>query len=108
MSDMDVSRVLAQIRALQAQAALRPAAPGAAAAPPKTGFDDLLKKAIGQVNDSQQAAARLQEAFSRGERTVELADVMLASAKAQVNFKAMTEVRNRLVAAYQDIMNMPV
>jgi flagellar hook-basal body complex protein FliE len=33
---------------------------------------------------------------------------MLASAKSQVNFRAMTEVRNRLVAAYQDIMNMPV
>lgn len=108
MSDMEVSRVLAQIRALQAQAALKPAAPNAAAAAPKAGFDSLLKSAIGQVNDSQQAASRLQDAFSRGDRSVELADVMLASAKAQVNFKAMTEVRNRLVSAYQDIMNMPV
>lgn len=110
MSDMDVSRVLAQIRALQTQASMKPAAPQAAtpAATPKAGFDGVLKGAIEQVNEAQQSSARLQDAFSRGDRSVELADVMLASAKAQVNFRAMTEVRNRLVSAYQDIMNMPV
>lgn len=108
MSEMDVSRVLAQIRALQSQAAMKPPAASAAAAAPKVGFDSVLKGAIDQVNQAQQTSARMQEAFSRGDRGVELADVMLASAKAQVNFKAMTEVRNRLVAAYQDIMNMPV
>ncbi len=108
MSDMDVSRVLAQIRALQAQAARQPVAPNAAAVAPKVGFEGVLKGAIDQVNQSQQTASGLQAAFSRGDRSVELADVMLASAKAQVNFKAMTEVRNRLVSAYQDIMNMPV
>ena len=105
---MEVSRVLAQIRALQAQTALKPAAPKAAAAVPKAGFESLLRTAVEQVNQSQQTASGLQEAFSRGDRSVELADVMLASAKAQVNFRAMTEVRNRLVSAYQDIMRMPV
>lgn len=108
MSDMDVTRVLAQIRALQSQAALKPAAPQATDAVQKSGFDSLLKNAIGQVNEAQTTSARLQDSFSRGDRSVELADVMLASAKAQVNFRAMTEVRNRLVSAYQDIMNMPV
>ncbi|MEQ1439332.1 flagellar hook-basal body complex protein FliE [Fontimonas sp. SYSU GA230001] len=108
MSDMDVSRVLAQIRALQSQATLRPPAPSVDTGAQKPGFDGLLKSAIDQVNQSQQATARLQDAFSRGDRSVELADVMLASAKSQVNFRAMTEVRNRLVSAYQDIMNMPI
>lgn len=108
MSDMDVTRVLAQIRALQSQASLKPAAPQATDAAQKSGFDGLLRGAIDQVNQTQQSASRLQDSFSRGDRSVELADVMLASAKAQVNFRAMTEVRNRLVSAYQDIMNMPV
>ena len=101
---MDVGRVLAQIRALQAQAGTRPATPNASAAAPQVGFQSLLKDAVSQVNASQQATSRLQESFARGDRSVELADVMLASAKSQVNFRAMTEVRNRLVAAYQDII----
>ncbi|MEW6167222.1 MAG: flagellar hook-basal body complex protein FliE [Pseudomonadota bacterium] len=108
MSEMDVSRVLAQIRALQAQAASRPLAPHAAAPAPQAGFESLLRGAIEQVNQTQQSAASLQASFSRGDAGVELAEVMLASGKAQVGLRAMTEVRNRLVAAYQDIMNMPI
>ncbi len=108
MSDMDVSRVLAQIRTLQSQASFRPAAAEAAAAAPKVGFDSLLKGAIDQVNQTQQTSARLQESFARGDRNTDLASVMLAGAKSQVEFRGMVEVRNRLVAAYQDIMNMPL
>ncbi len=108
MSEMDVSSVLAQIRALKAQASVKPATPNASAPVAQDGFSSLLKNAISQVNESQQVTSGLQTAFARGDRGVELADVMLASAKSQVNFRAMTEVRNRLVAAYQDVMNMPV
>ncbi len=110
MSNMDVSSVLAQIRSLQSQAALRPIAPAAteAVSTPKSGFESLLKNAVDEVNQAQQASSALQESFARGDRSVELADVMLASTKSQVGFRAMTEVRNRLVSAYQDIMNMPI
>ncbi|HEY0973283.1 MAG TPA: flagellar hook-basal body complex protein FliE [Solimonas sp.] len=109
MNEMDVSRVLAQIRTLQAQASFKPAAPQAVAqAAPKVGFDTLLKGAIDQVNQAQQTSTRLQEAFARGDRDTDLSTVMLAGAKAQVQFRGMVEVRNRLVAAYQDIMNMPL
>lgn len=108
MNEMDVSRVLAQIRTLQAQASQRPAAPVAGAAVPKAGFDTMLKSAIDQVNQSQQTSARLQESFARGDRNTDLSTVMLAGAKAQVEFRGVVEVRNRMVAAYQDIMNMPL
>ncbi len=110
MNEMDVSRVLAQIRTLQAQAGAAPAraAAVAPAAQDGGGFATLLKTAIGEVNQSQNSAAQLQQSFALGDRDTELSSVMLASAKAQVQFKAMTEVRNRLVAAYQDIMNMPL
>ena len=108
MSEMDVSRVLAQIRAfnsqLSGQATAAPAAPASAS----SGFDTVLKSAIDQVNQSQSRAATLQESFARGDSSTDLAQVMLASARAQVEFKGMVEVRNRLIAAYQDIMNMPL
>jgi len=107
MSEMDVSRVLAQIRTLQSQASFKPATAPAAAAP-TAGFDSLLKGAIDQVNQTQQTSARLQESFARGDRNTDLSTVMLAGAKAQVEFRGMVEVRNRLVAAYQDIMNLPL
>jgi flagellar hook-basal body complex protein FliE len=108
MNEMDVSRVLAQIRTLQAQASSRPAAPMATDAAPKVGFDTMLKGAIDQVNQSQKTSVKLQEAFARGDRNTDLSTVMLAGAKAQVEFRGMVEVRNRMVAAYQDIMNMPL
>ncbi|HYM26622.1 MAG TPA: flagellar hook-basal body complex protein FliE, partial [Steroidobacteraceae bacterium] len=60
------------------------------------------------VNDSQQRASELSDAFERGTPGVELPDVMLELQKASVSFRALTEVRNRLVSAYQDIMNMPL
>lgn len=108
MNEMDVSRVLAQIRTLQAQASSRPAAASVTAAIPKGGFDTMLKGAIDQVSQSQRSATQLQEAFARGDRNTDLSTVMLAGAKAQVEFRGVVEVRNRMVAAYQDIMNMPL
>ncbi|HEX4896535.1 MAG TPA: flagellar hook-basal body complex protein FliE [Solimonas sp.] len=111
MNEMDVSRVLAQIRALKTQATMSPAAPKAAVAAggtPKVGFENVLKQAVDQVSRAQSESSRLQDAFARGDRSVELSQVMLAGANAQVQFRAAVEVRNRLVSAYQDIMNMPV
>lgn len=112
MNEINVSDVLAQIRNLQAQAAShassRATAPAAAPATGAGSFASALKSAVGEVNSAQQDASRLQQSFALGDRSTELSSVMLATAKAQVQFKAMTEVRNRLVAAYQDIMNMPL
>ena len=109
MNEIDVSRVLAQIRSLQAQASQTPARVAAApAAQQDGGFAGVLKTAIGSVNQSQNDATQLQRSFALGDSNTDLSTVMLAGAKAQVEFKAMTEVRNRLVAAYQDIMNMPL
>lgn len=109
MNEIDVSRVLAQIRSLQSQVATPARTPQAGAATgTESGFATMLKSAIGEVNGAQSRAAELQQSFALGDPNTELSSVMLASAKAQVQFKAMTEVRNRLVAAYQDIMNMPL
>ena len=73
-----------------------------------SGFGDVLKTAIDSVNASQQTAAALKRDFESERNNADLTEVMVAVQKADLSFRAMTEVRNKLVAAYQDIMNMPV
>jgi len=68
----------------------------------------MLKQTIGAVNDTQQTAGKMTEAFEAGDTNVSLAEVMVASQKASVSFQAMLQVRNKLVEAYQDVMNMPM
>ena len=67
-----------------------------------------LKQGIESVNSSQQNASALADAWERGASGVDLARVMIESQKASVSFRALTEVRNRLVTVYQDIMNMSI
>jgi len=71
-------------------------------------FSDLLKNAVDTVNTNQQQASKLSEAFQSGDPNVQMSEVMVALQKSNVSFQAMVEVRNRLVSAYQEIMNMQV
>lgn len=111
MSSVEIDRVLSQIRALSAQAsggAQKPALPGKEEAVAGPGFAQLLKQGIDQVNSTQASATQMATAFERGVPGVELPQVMLEMQKASVSFRALTEVRNRMVSAYQEIMNMPI
>lgn len=72
------------------------------------GFGDLFKQAVNSVNETQQQSSALATAYETGDPQVSLAQVMVASQKASVSFQALTQVRNRLVEAYQDVMNMPI
>jgi len=99
MSSMQIDSVLSQIRALSAQikAPAHPTAPTNSAlqtnsASPTSSFSDLMKQGLGQVNATQQRADNLATAFQRGTPGVELADVMLEMQKANVSFRAVTEV----------------
>ena len=67
-----------------------------------------LKQGLDKVNESQVTASRLSDDFVRGKPGVELGQVMIEMQKASVAIRATTEVRNRCVAAYQEIMNMPI
>ena len=70
-------------------------------------FGDIMQQAIGQVNETQMQAASLSKAFELGEN-VDLSEVMIAVQKSRVSFEALTQVRNKLLSAYQDVMNMSV
>jgi flagellar hook-basal body complex protein FliE len=79
-------------------------APGLAA----PSFGDALGNALRKVNTLQAETRDLQAAFERGEPGADLARVMVAAQASSVAFRATVEVRNRLVQAYQDVMNMPL
>jgi flagellar hook-basal body complex protein FliE len=114
MSSVEINSVLSQIRLLSQQVGTRPAAvpplrPTEAEAPKATnGFSELVRQGIDSVADAQRSSAAQQKAFELGDPNADLATVMVASAKAQVSFRAMVEVRNRMVSAYQEVMNMPL
>ena len=70
-------------------------------------FGELMQQAINQVNETQMQASSLTRAFELGEN-VDLSQVMIAVQKSRVSFEALSQVRNKLLSAYQDVMNMSV
>lgn len=77
--------------------------------PTKTpSFGDLMTQAINKVNDVQKTSSSMADAYEKGVAGVDITDVMIASQKASVSFQAMVQVRNKLVDAYKDVMNMPI
>jgi flagellar hook-basal body complex protein FliE len=72
------------------------------------GFARLLKQGLESVNQTQARATDLAARFERGVPGVELPQVMLEMQKANVSFRALTEVRNKFIDAYREIMNMPL
>jgi flagellar hook-basal body complex protein FliE len=106
MSEMNVNQLLAQMRAMADVA--KGTQVNQATATETANFSDVLKTSIDKVNDTQMTAGQLSEAFQKGDPDVALSDVMISMQKASVSFQAMLQVRNKLVNAYTDIMNMPV
>jgi flagellar hook-basal body complex protein FliE len=106
MSSMQISQVLAEMRALQARASGISEAPAAAAQPSE--FANLMKNSVDHVAGMQNQATALADAYESGDKSIDLAKVMLEVQKAGLAFRAMTEVRNKLVDAYQQVMNMSV
>lgn len=71
------------------------------------GFGDAMAKAVGAVSSAQAEASAAAVAIERGEST-DVAAMMLARQKSSLAFQATLQVRNKLLSAYKDIMNMPV
>lgn len=119
---VDVNNLLMQMREMKAQAmgdsAVQPRSDveaamgneattvGATGKPAE--FGAMFSNAINSVNETQQSSSALSTAYQQGDPGVSLSQVMVASQKASVSFQALTEVRNKLVEAYQDVMNMPL
>jgi flagellar hook-basal body complex protein FliE len=83
-------------------------APDAAESSTKVSFSDALKASLQNVSNSQIQADEMGKKFAAGDDSVSLSDTMIAMQKASINFQATVQVRNKLVSAYHDIMNMQV
>ena len=73
-----------------------------------TGFSAALNQALQSVSATQNQAVEMQRQVQLDNPTVSIEETMVAMQKAQIGFQATLQVRNRLVQAYSDIMNMQV
>lgn len=114
----DIQQVLQQMRALRAQAQAgagivqAPQAdvasqPVNAARETTPSFPTMMRNAIDSVNHLQRTSSKTSTDFLAG-RHNDLVKVMVDSQKSSVGFQGLLQARNRLVSAYQDIMNMPI
>ena len=118
---IDSSRIQAMMEQLKAAAskpAAAPVAPGAGAlgglgaadgkSAVKLDFAQALHETLQGVSDRSAEAQALSKRFTMGDDTVSLSDTMVAMQKSSIAFQATVQVRNKLVSAYHDIMNMQV
>jgi len=111
MSQIDVNSVLSQMRELTAQASgpmSSTALPASSAAAPGLDFGSLLKQSIGSVAAQQNEAQAQATAFERGDPGADIVKTSIAGQKADLAFRGLVEVRNKLTDAYTTIMNMQV
>jgi len=73
----------------------------------KVDFSALIRQAVGTTNAAQMESQNTTAAFERGE-SVPLTDVVMKMQKASLSFEATLQVRNKVLKAYEDVMNMPV
>ncbi|MFA7240589.1 MAG: flagellar hook-basal body complex protein FliE [Sulfuricellaceae bacterium] len=105
MNTLGIDQLLGQLRSASMTAG---GAPESASLPDGKNFASALKSSLDNVNSAQQQANNLAKAFELGDPNSNVQDVMLSLQKANVSFQTMVQVRNKLVTAYQEIMNMQV
>lgn len=106
MNVSNVDSLLAQMRV-----AMAAAQGGTVQAPTSSGsvdFANVLKAQLDGVSQAQNQAEDMQKAFVMGDDKVSLSDTMISMQKANIQFQTTLQVRNKVVAAYNDIMNMQV
>jgi flagellar hook-basal body complex protein FliE len=107
MDSKGIDQMLSVLRATSAQAGSRTAEAQSATAG-GADFAQILQNSIAQVNQTQQQAEGMAANFAAGDGNANLHEVMIALQKANVSFQEMVQVRNKLVSAYHDVMNMQV
>lgn len=105
MDTRGIEQMIGQLRATSDLAAGKTTSTQAAGG---ADFAQALQGAMKEVSQAQQSAQQMAQEFSAGDPNVNLQDVMINLQKANISFQQMVQVRNKLVTAYQDIMNISV
>ena len=82
--------------------------PGGAGGIAGANFGDAMRTALNNISAAQARSSELQTQVQLGNPNVSLEETMLAMQKAQIGFQAALHVRNRMMQAYTDVMNMQV
>ncbi|MDP3539411.1 MAG: flagellar hook-basal body complex protein FliE [Azonexus sp.] len=106
MDTQGIEQMLSVLRTTAAQASGKTAESSRAAGAPD--FAQVLKNSIDKVNTTQQQAEQMSNKLVAGDTSQNLHEVMIALQTASVSFQEMVQVRNKLVTAYQDVMNIQV
>ncbi len=107
MDTLGIEQMLSALRTTAAQASGN-AAETSAPAVGGADFAQILQGSIEKVNQTQMKADQMAEKLAAGDTNQNLHEVMIALQTASVSFQEMVQVRNKLVSAYQDMMNMQV
>lgn len=108
MNVSGIDGLLAEMRAAMAVAQGGAAPKTTAGATGAADFAGVLKSSLDGVAQAQNHAEAMQKAFVLGDDEVSLSEVMIDMQKANISFQATVQVRNKVIAAYNDIMNMQV
>lgn len=106
MDTTGIEQMLSVLRSTATQASGKSAESTAVAG--TTDFAQVLKSSIDKVNETQAQANQMAEKLAAGDTSQNLHEVMIALQTASVSFQEMVQVRNKLVTAYQDVMNIQV
>lgn len=106
MNTISNQELLSQLQSMARQAGIK--SDGQEGALPKGEFASLLQQSIKNVNRRQQISGQLSKAFELGDPDVDLAQVMVEGQKARIAFETLSQVRNKLISAYKEVMNMPI
>ncbi|HXE37952.1 MAG TPA: flagellar hook-basal body complex protein FliE [Azonexus sp.] len=106
MDTQGIEQMLSVLRTTAAQASGKTAESAPVAGAPD--FAQVLKSSIDKVNSTQQQADQMATQLAAGDTNQNLHEVMIALQTASVSFQEMVQVRNKLVTAYQDVMNIQV
>ena len=110
MSELKTNELLSQLQVLarQVQEGTKTFSPGPGEESNSVNFSELIKESINDVNSQSMKASETAQAFELNDPNVPLSKVMIEMQKARVSFEALKQVRNQLVDAYKQVMNMPL
>lgn len=104
----DISEMLSKIREVSNKSSVFSTGNHAGS---NSGFTEVMsvaKNAVSQVNDIQTHTEQLKNAYITGDGNVSMSQVIVASQKSKLAFEGLMTVRNKILEAYKEIMNMPI
>jgi flagellar hook-basal body complex protein FliE len=104
----DINEILSKIREVSNRSSALSENQATASAHPFNQVMSLVDTSLSKVNNIQSESEGLKNSFLLGDKNVSMSQVIVASQKSKLAFEGLMAVRNKILEAYKEIMNMPV